>query len=167
MSDAARAAEQERETLAGLSEMAALRTAAGPSMPTAPTTIAGLPIPPDLGRRRAEWKASGMTNEEIEDMTAELTGQPVQRRAPKPVVYLNEREWTGGGVARAEPPPIEPIEMTDDELAAAVRAVREAKARVLAAADALQKATAEQTAALDAYEAAKRLVAAGMAALTG
>jgi len=166
MSDAARAAEQERETLAGLSEMAALRTAAGPSMPTAPTTIAGLPIPPDLGRRRAEWKASGMTNEEIEDMTAELTGQPVPVRAPKPPALMDERELTEAINRVAVAPPL-PIEMTDDELAAAVRAVREAKARVLAAADALQKATAEQTAALDAYEAAKRLVAAGMAALTG
>lgn len=56
--------------------------------------------------------------------------------------------------------------MTDDEFAQAVRDVREAKARVVAAAEALEKATAEQTAALDAHDAAKRRVAAGMAALT-
>jgi hypothetical protein len=171
VTDAARAAAQERATLEGLTEAAARRAVESTppaASPLQPTTVAGLPIPADLGRKRAEWKASGMSNDEIEDLTAEMLGQPVPVRegpiqyAPRaPMVDFDAKAIWGRDVSEPEP-----IEMTDDELARAVRDVREAKARVVAAADALEKATAEQTAALDAHDAAKRRVAAGMAALT-
>lgn len=143
---------------------------------------------------RAQLRREGMTDYEIDCLTAEMTGQPMPEPPPEPATTSKAQvaaelarmpcpkfEAFGGdecdycslprsahaAVVERAAPPVVPIEMTDDELAAAVKAVRAAKFRCEMAATALQAATAEQIAALDELDAAKARVAGGVAFLTG
>jgi hypothetical protein len=183
MTDAQRIAQQELETLAAI-ESGAVRT----NTPGVPKEEAPPPadVPPIANQEsqasakfRHELLTSGMSPQEAENTVAEMEGRsPREMPAPKLALVASDVAPQGLGdmaglkyfaIDRSTPqtpPPVEPIEMTDEEWLAARQRVTKAKARVAAADEAVSAATAELEEALSVLEAAKRAVAAGAAYLT-
>lgn len=190
LSGSERAAQQEREALAGIESQErliklgqayiappghrpeGLVDPAPPDLPPAPVD-SDTPAPPP-GLDLEALRASGMDEGEIAAMVAEWEGRPVPPPSSPAEAVLRQVE----GVAAVGPamgPPfqlvpamritITPRPMSDDEHLAAVKAVRLARDRLSLAEQSLEQAQAERASAVDALEAARRTVAEGVAAL--
>jgi len=175
MTDAQRAAQQEKEALAAI-ESGSIRRNSAPDpetvvAPPPPSEVIGFQESQAAAKFRAELLATKMSAQEAEDLVAEMEGRaprvmPAAKTVEPPEVGLADK-WERAVVAIASAPtPVDPVEMSDEEWAAARRRVTDARARVSSAQDAVTAATAELDAAIGELEAAKRDVAAGAAFLT-
>lgn len=184
MTDAQRAAEQEKEALAAI-ESGSIRRNSAPD----PDTVVAPPPPSEpapamenvaSAKMRMQLLSSGMTAQEAEDAVAEFEGRPprvmpaalslVPVEAPASLDSI--MPWVPFAPITTETklfkavPPVDPVEMSDEEWAAARRRVTDARVRVSAAQEAVTAATAELNSAIGELEEAKRAVAAGAAFLT-
>lgn len=190
MTDAQRIAQQELETLAAIESGAVRKNTPGIPKEEAPPAAVDPPVANQ--ESGASWKlrhellASGMTAQEAENVVAETEGrQPREMPSNAPKIVASNGLPPFGDATTAptglagpfsieralgyDPPPapkVEPVEMTDEEWAAARLRVRRARNRVAEAETAVAAATEELEAAESELEAAKRDVAAGAAYLT-
>lgn len=187
---AERAAQQERDALAGIEEQERHKLLGQSIVPPEPEPVAIVPAQPATAADEqpppdevipvlAALRASGMTEDELAAYVAEMTGAPIpEPRSPAERV-LEQVEGRGAaanalgrrtpvlGIVRAAtlaptgPPP------SDDDMLGRLTAVREAKARLARADEGLQTAQEERAAAVAALESAQQTAAEGFAAIMG
>jgi len=190
MTDAQRIAQQELETLAAIESGAVRRNRPGIPKEEAPPPAEVPPVANQESQASAKFRyellASGMSVQEAENTVAEMEGRPPREMPTNLLKVVASNGLPPFDIATTAPaglagpfsiektlgydppptPPVEPIEMTDEEWAAARLRVRRARNRVAEAKAAVAAATEELEAAETELEAAKRDVAAGAAYLT-